>query len=739
MNITMKRVVLIISVALMFVMISASSYAATVTYSASALADQGLTGTRTLKGLATSIGSSKQATIVLSHTSSGNTTTYSMSQSVTLTSNITLKIEKGAVLSIAVGKTLTMNGKVEAGDYQIFSGEGTVTVPGVLKAEWFGIVPDFVSSSDTGTDNTAAFEWAISCMTEGQKIEFGAGKFGFGSAVDVSKRITISGVWSRTISDATVDSTGLSSPETTFNFVGTDGLILYKAYTTIDGVGVYNHAASVAITDLDPASHVFGDAGIKTDPDTAKSIGQLMFNRVVIRGFNTGLLLYTTDELVYTGYNRFVDCQFLYNNIGLASFYNTYSNFMFCDFRNNTLHGQFLKNSSGVRFIGGLSESNGNGLWNVANPERIGTYILNTGISVYDSVTFDGHYFEAQTIFDDSGVAVFKDCHMGFFRNVLGKGGLVMDYIHKSPNLAPLAIGRYTKSSGSITVTPGTDNYRVQYDGSGTALTLTSPKYTFAEQGMLVSELQNVLMGLQFKMGSDQSANGFRMHLTSIIIDSDGTSQTLNAVLAYPPTFTDFWDYSETDDWQGVQCLALATSSLDSTKYVRSVQLKISIVGTNFDSTGGGTALDIYVRNPSMYLYTNKAISYKTEQHGTWTPTLAFGSASTGITYGTQAGYYTITPDGLVWATASLTLTSKGSATGTAKISLPFNNRENYHVGGSVGNSSNLAAGTIPIGAMVYADDDFAQILDIAGTYMTQANFENNSSITVTVVYRTDI
>jgi hypothetical protein len=160
------------------------------------------------------------------------------------------------------------------------------------------MVPDFVSSSDTGTDNTAAFEWAISCMTEGQKIEFGAGKFGFGSAVDVSKRITISGVWSRTVSDAAVDSTVMASPETTFNFVGTDGLILYRGYTTIDGVGVYNHAASVAIGDLDPASHVFGDAGIQTYADTVSGIVQLMFNRVVVRGFNTGLLLYTTDELV---------------------------------------------------------------------------------------------------------------------------------------------------------------------------------------------------------------------------------------------------------------------------------------------------------------------------------------------------------------------------------------------------------------------------------------------------------
>ena len=128
----------------------------TVTYSASAMADQGLTGTRTLKGLATSIGSSKQATIVLSHTSSGNTTTYSMSQSVTLTSNITLKIEKGAVLSIAAGKILTINGTLDAGNYQIFSGAGTVAISNIDKypVQWRGAVGD--NSTDNYDAITAA-------------------------------------------------------------------------------------------------------------------------------------------------------------------------------------------------------------------------------------------------------------------------------------------------------------------------------------------------------------------------------------------------------------------------------------------------------------------------------------------------------------------------------------------------------------------------------------------------------
>lgn len=204
MNITMKRVVLIISVALMFVMISASSYAATVTYSASAMADQGLTGTRTLKGLATSIGSSKQATIVLSHTSSGNTTTYSMSQSVTLTSNITLKIEKGAVLSIAAGKILTINGTLDAGEYQIFSGAGTISLSGSVKAvypEWFGL-----STSASGVNNITYLNSAISAVAAGGKIRFASGvTYPCEGQWTISKAVTVEGYGTELTWDAVAD------------------------------------------------------------------------------------------------------------------------------------------------------------------------------------------------------------------------------------------------------------------------------------------------------------------------------------------------------------------------------------------------------------------------------------------------------------------------------------------------------------------------------------------------------
>jgi hypothetical protein len=59
-------------------------------------------------------------------------------------------------------------------------------------------------------------------------------------------------------------------------------------------------------------------------------------------------------------------------------------------------------------------------------------------------------------------------------------------------------------------------------------------------------------------------------------------------------------------------------------------------------------------------------------EEGTWTPALAFGGASTGITYNAQAGTYTRIGR-LVHCFARLSLSSKGSAAGSATITgLPF-------------------------------------------------------------------
>jgi len=80
--------------------------------------------------------------------------TWAVTTNTTIPANIVLRPRKGAILTISTGVTLTINGPLEAGWYQIFSWAGTGTVaygnlvPEVYP-EWYGAIPD--NSTDSVT------------------------------------------------------------------------------------------------------------------------------------------------------------------------------------------------------------------------------------------------------------------------------------------------------------------------------------------------------------------------------------------------------------------------------------------------------------------------------------------------------------------------------------------------------------------------------------------------------------
>lgn len=88
-------------------------------------------------------------------------------------------------------------------------------------------------------------------------------------------------------------------------------------------------------------------------------------------------------------------------------------------------------------------------------------------------------------------------------------------------------------------------------------------------------------------------------------------------------------------------------------------------------NSSGAAAFTTSVATPSITL--NGGTPLTTYIEGTWTPILAFGGASTGITYGQQTGSYVRTGK-TITIQMTLILSSKGSATGAATISgLPVN------------------------------------------------------------------
>ncbi len=187
--------------------------------------------------------------------------TYRIASALTFPTSTNLIFEKGAVLVPDSGVTLTVNGGVDAGLYQIFTGQsskgvvqGRMQVPHIYP-QWWG------ADGTDATDDTAAIKKAIASLTGGGTIYFPTGTYLLSSALDVSglDRLNMIGAgvdltifkstsptadvfyttggqsqrWQR-FKDFTVDSTVAKTAGAHFNFLGNQ----YR--TTIENVKLQN-------------------------------------------------------------------------------------------------------------------------------------------------------------------------------------------------------------------------------------------------------------------------------------------------------------------------------------------------------------------------------------------------------------------------------------------------------------------------------------------------------------------
>lgn len=134
-----------------------------------------------------------------------------------------------------------------------------------------------------------------------------------------------------------------------------------------------------------------------------------------------------------------------------------------------------------------------------------------------------------------------------------------------------------------------------------------------------------------------------------------------------------------------------------------------------------------------------------TETNTDWvrfTPSLSFGGASVGITYSVQWGRYKIIGNGLCVIEAQITLTSKGSSTGNAKLGgLPFAPSADYGIAGmgaAVNSYSGLSGLT---GALLLSVDSsgrtasFVQTGATATAAVSNTNFGNSSVVQAQFMY----
>jgi len=185
----------------------------------------------------------------------------------------------------------------------------------------------------------------------------------------------------------------------------------------------------------------------------------------------------------------------------------------------------------------------------------------------------------------------------------------------------------------------------------------------------------------------------------------------------------------------------------DDVLYIRNVT--ITEIGTlaDFRSERYDTSTNkLYDLSDNAFVGTGTSVSltgmeqpvYET---GTWTPTITFGSGSTGITYGAQEGYYTRIGD-VVHLEGNITLTATGTDTGTAKIEgLPFTARNTTDSGSTLvmGRASNMASLTSAFNGLINNNTTNATLYDwgaAGSTGLTEANFTATTQIRFSGTYQ---
>jgi len=174
----------------------------------------------------------------------------------------------------------------------------------------------------------------------------------------------------------------------------------------------------------------------------------------------------------------------------------------------------------------------------------------------------------------------------------------------------------------------------------------------------------------------------------------------------------------------------------------RDVNGSNSFGGINVNGIGLGripAASGIGVAFPATQSASSDANTLDDYEEGTWTIGIAFGGASTGITYSQNTGKYTKVGR-LVTVFGAVDLTNKGSATGNASITgLPFS------IGGA---SSDYSAASLQLVNVTFADFPMGfgnpttttiplQEVTNGGvrTNLTDADFANNSAIIFSLTY----
>jgi hypothetical protein len=197
---------------------------------------------------------------------------------------------------------------------------------------------------------------------------------------------------------------------------------------------------------------------------------------------------------------------------------------------------------------------------------------------------------------------------------------------------------------------------------------------------------------------ADDQARNALLFLTG----NPGTTRTVT----FPDAEKLTWVFNNTGDGSSIICSAGAGST------VTVLSGFAALISTD-GATNAAALVNINARVSGQIVFpatqnaSADANTLDDYEEGTFTPTLQFGGASVGVTYGAQNGSYTKIGNRCHYA-MRVELTNKGSSTGSATITLPFAQTEFYSVPSLYYSGINL---------------------DTAGGYYSPAAFLNASTI----------
>jgi hypothetical protein len=155
------------------------------------------------------------------------------------------------------------------------------------------------------------------------------------------------------------------------------------------------------------------------------------------------------------------------------------------------------------------------------------------------------------------------------------------------------------------------------------------------------------------------------------------------------------------------QPLTFGTNGTERARFNAGASI-LCLSGGNTSATGTGIAF------PATQSASSDANTLDDYEEGTWNITVSYSGSTSGVTYAARTGYYTKMGN-VVMVQGAVSLSSKGTGSGTVRISLPFQTIGDRG-GLAVGNTQEITANNSPRELMVEGATSYCVIRYPTGT-----------------------